>query len=224
VQVEYRGYGDSDAATIDEAGLKLDSVAALNYLLSHGQVDSHRLFIFGRSLGGAVAFHLAEYCDSSAIKLAGVIVENTFTSIGGMVDVLMPFVRPVKGLVLRIGWFSDKIVPKLNVPILYLSGGIDELVPPSHMRSLYENSVKSIKKVFHVIPNGTHNDTWVKGGVLYWQVFDKFVRDCLVLTGGQRLGGGERVAVGVPVVDASGEKTIPIMKNMFFNGDKTKEL
>ena len=41
---------------------------------------------------GAVAFQLAKYADENGKNLAGVIVENTFTSISAMVDHLMPFI------------------------------------------------------------------------------------------------------------------------------------
>ena len=73
--VEYRGYGDSDDATPSEMGLKLDSEAALRFISKHQSVDPDRVFVFGRSLGGAVAFHLAEYAARFDIPLAGVIVE-----------------------------------------------------------------------------------------------------------------------------------------------------
>ena len=70
---------------------------------------TRRLLASRRSLGGAVAFHLAAYCESKNINLAGVIVENTFLSIAKMVDTLMPLVAPLKPLVLRIGWDSEKV-------------------------------------------------------------------------------------------------------------------
>ena len=85
--VEYRGYGDSDSVSPSESGLKLDAEAALAFAQQHADLDSSKLFIFGRSLGGSVAFHLAEYAAQRNIPLAGVLVENTYTSISRMVDV-----------------------------------------------------------------------------------------------------------------------------------------
>lgn len=78
----YRGYGDSEG-TPSEDGLKLDADATLEYAQNHKDIDNDRIFVFGRSLGGAVAIQLA-MVQSNAIK--GLIVENTFTSIGDMVD------------------------------------------------------------------------------------------------------------------------------------------
>tara|TARA_B110000305_G_C19219833_1_gene530003 strand:+ start:66 stop:605 length:540 start_codon:yes stop_codon:yes gene_type:complete len=53
LMVEYRGYGNSDDAEINEAGLKTDSEAALHFIMNHKLLASSTIFIFGRSLGGA---------------------------------------------------------------------------------------------------------------------------------------------------------------------------
>ena len=86
LMVEYRGFGDSDDVKPSEAGLKRDSEAALRFISRHSQIDPFKLFIFGRSLGGAVGFHLAQYAEQQNIKVGGLIVENTFQSISAMVS------------------------------------------------------------------------------------------------------------------------------------------
>ena len=70
------------------AGFELDSEAAFSYLLSRTDIDTNKIVIFGRSLGGAVAIALASnelYLD----KAFALIVENTFTSIPGMANQLV---------------------------------------------------------------------------------------------------------------------------------------
>ena len=54
------------------------------------------MLCFGLSLGGAVAFHLAEYAQQYKLPLAGLLVENTFLSIkdGVSVDALDSFEVP----------------------------------------------------------------------------------------------------------------------------------
>ena len=54
--VAYRGYSNSEG-TPSEEGLKLDAEAALEWAQS--RKDINQIFIFGRSLGGAVAIQLA---------------------------------------------------------------------------------------------------------------------------------------------------------------------
>jgi hypothetical protein len=190
--VEYRGYGDSDDAKIDEAGLKMDAEAVLQYthdpkisdVNNHlPYVDRKRLFVFGRSLGGAVAFHLAHFSQSSKYPpLAGVIVENTFLSISEMVDHLMPYVAPFKSLILRIGWDSGKIAPSITVPTLFLAGAKDTLVPHSHMLKLFQmmKSATGLRhKILkmHIVQDGTHNETWMQGGKEYWGAIQKFLEE-----------------------------------------------
>lgn len=77
------------------------------------------LVVFGRSLGGAVSVWLAEKYPG---KVSAVVLENTFLSVSAMVDVLMPLVAPLKSLVLRIKWESDKSIRNVKQPILFISG------------------------------------------------------------------------------------------------------
>ncbi|CAJ1935401.1 unnamed protein product [Cylindrotheca closterium] len=177
LMVEYRGYGNSDSVKPTEAGLKKDAQAALKFISKHPKIDASKLFIFGRSLGGAVAFDLAQYAEENNIPLAGVIVENTFLSIAKMVDQLMPMIAPLKSLVLRIGWNSCDIVPKLTLPVLYLAGRRDELVPHSHMLDLFKATTKSRLPKIHIIKRGTHNETWLKGGQAYWDAIKSFMAE-----------------------------------------------
>lgn len=55
--VSYRGYGKSEGAPTED-GIKKDAVAALRYLERRHDINTSNIFLFGRSLGGAVALHL----------------------------------------------------------------------------------------------------------------------------------------------------------------------
>lgn len=188
LMVEYRGYGDSETVNPSEVGLKKDAEASLRFLSNHPQIDPKRIFLFGRSLGGAVAIHLAKYAQhqqrvGDMQPLAGVIVENTFLSISKMVDQLMPFLSPFKFLVLKINWDSSKLVSSIQTPILYLSGASDELVPAFHMKQLHELSMKGGSNNpcvrMHIIKDGTHNETWMQGGMLYWEKIKSFMAESI---------------------------------------------
>ena len=59
-------------------------------------------------------------------------LENTFTSISDMADVIFPFlksIKPIKKLMLKIKWESDLAVAKVKLPILFISGDMDTFVP-----------------------------------------------------------------------------------------------
>eukprot|EP00970_Alexandrium_tamarense_P001011 scaffold110_cov285-Alexandrium_tamarense.AAC.2 len=198
--VEYRGYGDSDDATPNEAGLKLDAEAVMKYVHNPNNnlryIDSRRMFVFGRSLGGAVAFHMTQYSQSKNFApLAGLIVENTFLSISEMVDHLMPLVAPLKSLVLRIGWDNGKVAPTIRVPTLFLAGAKDTLVPHSHMLKLYsimkDSKVGNVVRM-HIVKNGTHNETWMQGGTEYWRAIQNFMQEVFAE---ERSSGGNAVGM-----------------------------
>ncbi|HUU43029.1 MAG TPA: alpha/beta fold hydrolase, partial [Planctomycetota bacterium] len=70
---DYRGYGQSDGSPTEE-GTYLDGEGAWRYVTQTKQVPLDRVFIAGRSLGGAVAAHLAWKHPPR-----GVILESTFT-------------------------------------------------------------------------------------------------------------------------------------------------
>ena len=55
--VAYRGYSESEG-TPNENGIKLDAVAITKFAKQCPIIDTNRVFLFGRSLGGAVALHL----------------------------------------------------------------------------------------------------------------------------------------------------------------------
>jgi len=222
LMVEYRGYGDSDSVAPTEAGLKLDAEAALRFIVKHPHIDAANVFLFGRSLGGAVAFHLAQYAQREHLPLAGVIVENTFTSIADMVDHLMPMIAPLKALVLRIDWNSLKIAPTLTVPILFLAGARDQLVPHEHMLKLYK-ATRGAK--IHVVKDGTHNETWTQGGQEYWEAIKGFLADSASLNSlsstnnsknrfGSNVGDGANAAASIR---SSSSSAIPIMPNNILN-------
>jgi hypothetical protein len=99
----------------------------------------------------------------------GVMVENTFLSIGHMVNTLMPFIAPLKFLILRMDWNNEKHAHEIVTPVLFLAGDRDELVPHHHMQRLHQLSlIKSRFAKMHIIRGGTHNDSWVKGGMDYF--------------------------------------------------------
>jgi pimeloyl-ACP methyl ester carboxylesterase len=215
LMVEYRGYGDSDSVTPSEAGLKLDAEAALEFILKHPKIDASKVFLFGRSLGGAVAMHLAQYAEEQKLPLAGVIVENTFTNIANMVDCLMPMIAPLKTLVLRIRWDSLTIAPTLQAPVLYLAGARDELVPHSLMLKLYKSTTRSRLLKLHVIPNGTHNETWMKGGQEYWDAIRSFLVQAVDSSAAVPVSQTESLsgpATTIPTT-AAGAGSIPIMSS-----------
>jgi hypothetical protein len=93
------------------------------------------IFTIGRSLGGAVSVQLAEKVQE---KICGMILENTFTSISEMVDHIFPHLTRFKNLILRMHWPTVKRIPSVRVPMLFIVGTDDEIVPPHHAKKLHD--------------------------------------------------------------------------------------
>lgn len=85
-------------------------------------IDGSKLFVFGRSLGGAVAIALAAELQQLAQGPCprGLMLENTFTSISDVVNALFPLIafESLKKRFLRIRWESIQRVPELEAEAL----------------------------------------------------------------------------------------------------------
>lgn len=177
VAFDYRGYGHSSGIP-SEAGLLVDTHTVYHdYVLK--QEVQRKVILYGRSLGGAVAVQFAAQLANDK-RIAGVIIENTFTSIANMLGSVFPFLNfgLVKKFCLRLKWETEKWIEHLQTPILLISGLKDEIVPASHMMRLKSICEKnSVKHTFVSFPDGTHNDTWVVGGEAYWKALALFVSD-----------------------------------------------
>lgn len=157
--VEYRGFGKSNG-TPSEHGLYEDARASLQYLFSRSDIDPNNIIVFGRSLGGAVAVHLAS-TSLGRSHLAGVILENTFTSLPAVGKKIfqLPCIDRIPDCCLLNRYNSLEKVRTFTLPVLFISGLMDNLVPPTMMTQMYENC-KSRQKTMIRHPTGSHNSTW----------------------------------------------------------------
>lgn len=121
----------------------------------------------------------------------------------------MPFLSYVKSIVLRMDWNSSAIISRIRQPILFVAGMQDELVPHSHMETLRSRATSSKKVVWYPVPNGTHNDSWLRGGDKYFAELRQFLAlvgdaQCESTSGDTCAADGE----GLPGIN---EGTIPSM-------------
>jgi pimeloyl-ACP methyl ester carboxylesterase len=123
--IAYRGYGSSEGVP-NEADMKKDALSVTEFIKTCNKIDNNRVFLFGRSLGGAVALSLASDLDKIGDRIyKGVVIENTFTSIGHMAETLFPFFKSapwLKRIMLKVNWNSEECVKTLKTPVLFISG------------------------------------------------------------------------------------------------------
>ncbi len=165
---EYRGYGDSEGSP-DEEGLAADARAALDRLGEFAAPRGDRIVVHGRSLGGAVAIRLA-----SDEPVDGLLVESTFTSLQEMASRSgIPFASHL------VAYRFDSLdrVGSVVAPVLIVHGEADELIPFSMGEQLRDRVASAGGKVDLLgVPGGTHNDTWVRAGDVYWLRVSSWLR------------------------------------------------
>jgi alpha-beta hydrolase superfamily lysophospholipase len=165
--IDYRGFGRSDGDLPSEARAYADAQAAWERLRALVP-DPQRRFLYGHSLGGAVAIDLATRNDD----VAGLIVESSFTSIRDMVDALGYTSFSVDGLITQ-RFDSLAKVPAVSAPILFVHGTADRFVPPTMTQKLYA-AAREPKRLL-MIENGNHSNSTGVGFENYLSAVREFV-------------------------------------------------
>lgn len=161
---DYRGYGQSEGKPT-EKGTYLDAEAAWRYLVEERQVAPAEIIIFGRSLGGAIAAHLAQRHTPKAL-----ILESSFTSIRDMAAVIYPFL-PVR-LLVRFHYHTIAYLKEVNCPLLIIHSPDDDLIPFRQGRRLFEAAGEP--KEFLEI-SGSHNEGFLQSAKGYEKGLAKFM-------------------------------------------------
>jgi fermentation-respiration switch protein FrsA (DUF1100 family) len=163
---DYRGYGKSEGRPT-EKGTYQDAVAAHRYLLEERAVERERLFLFGESLGAAVAIELA-----LREKAAALVLEAPFTSIADMARVAYPFLGPFTSLV-RTRYDNLRKIPDVALPLLLFHGRRDPVVPFEQGEALFRAAREP--KTFLAVEEGGHADAFLVGGDVYWDAWKSFL-------------------------------------------------
>ncbi len=153
VLAEYRGYAGSEGSPT-ERGIYLDGEAVLRALASRPEVDPGRIVLWGRSIGAAVAVHLA----AGRAKVAGVVLESPFTSARELLREGGSATYPFYLLSFFSSYRFDLAgaIGSLAAPLLVVHGTRDEVVPFALGRKLY--ALAPGRKEFAAIEGGGHND------------------------------------------------------------------
>ena len=104
--------------------------SSINWLAKKG-VNEKNLILYGESLGTGVATHLAQKKN-----YAGIILETPFTSIIDAAKTFYPYI-PVN-LLLKDKFENYKKIKNINSPILVMHGEVDQIVPFSMGKKIYE--------------------------------------------------------------------------------------
>jgi pimeloyl-ACP methyl ester carboxylesterase len=169
--IDYRGFGKSDGTLPSEAWACADAQAAWNHLRLL-EPDPRRRFLYGHSLGGAVAIDLA----ARNADVAGVIVESSFTSIREMAAA-MGYGALAIGPLLTQNFDSLGKVGKVASPILFVHGTGDRYVPHSMSEQLFA-AAREPKRLL-LVPNGGHSNV----SAFAFDQYQTAVRELVTLAG-----------------------------------------
>jgi alpha-beta hydrolase superfamily lysophospholipase len=156
--VDYRGFGKSTLMRPTEKLAVEDARAAWDWIAL--QRPAARRFVFGHSLGGAIAVELATQTDDEA----GLIIEGSFTSIPDVVSTfrwgwlpVSPFITQRFDAASRIG--------DVGSPVLVVHGSDDQTIPLSLGQQLFDKAREP--KRFVRVEGGSHHNTNAVGQAQY---------------------------------------------------------
>ncbi len=164
--LDYRGYGKSEGSP-DEAGVYRDAEAAYLYLVEGRHFDPKDVFVYGHSLGGAVAVELA-----SRHECGGLIVESSFTSVPAMAHRIyhVPFIEYLP----HSRFDSLAKIARVRAPVLIIHGTEDMVIPFEMGQKLFEAARQP--KTLMRIEGAGHDDPYVVGGEAYFNRLRTFVQ------------------------------------------------
>ena len=163
--IDYRGFGKSTAGLPSEEMAYEDARAAWDWLAT--KYPERQRYIFGHSLGGAIAIDLA----SRVVDERGTIVEGTFTSIPDVASTMKWGWLPIGPLISQ-RFEAVRKVAKVGSPLLVVHGDQDRLIRSELGRKLYEAAQG--RKRFLLVEGGSHHSTMAVGLARYREALADF--------------------------------------------------
>lgn len=157
VIMDYRGYGENPGDP-SEAKLHADAQALWKAVRERLHYEPREIVLFGESLGGAVAIHLAAEMSRANTPPAALIVNSTFTSMGDTVAWHYPC-YPFRYLLFD-PFPSIRRIPDVTCAFLQFHGTADETIPFTHGENLFAAASptgQGIAKRFIKIEGAGHN-------------------------------------------------------------------
>jgi uncharacterized protein len=123
--LEYPGYGRSEGSPT-ETSVTAAALAAYDWATAQPEVDSNRIVVHGRSLGGGAATRIA-----TERHVAALILQSTFTSVRAFAT---RFLAP--GFIVRDAFDILGRLQSYKGPLLVIHGIFDATIPIAHGRAL----------------------------------------------------------------------------------------
>ena len=165
VAVNYRGYGTSEGKP-GERDLTSDALTIYDAVAARNSIDGKRIVVFGRSLGTALAAHVA-----AERPVAGAILVSPYDSLAAIGNHHDPWL-PVS-LLLKHRFEAQADARRCRAPMLAIVAGSDTIIPVGRSRALYD--AWAGPKRWQVVPDSDHNSLGVTS--LFWTGVTDFLAE-----------------------------------------------
>ena len=162
--VDYPGYGGSGGRAT-EASIYEAADAAYAAVARRPDVDRARIYVYGRSLGSAVASHVA-----ARHAVAGLVLESPFTN---ALDIAREHYALFPRFIVRLRLDNLANLRLVRCPVLVFHGTVDRLAPLAMGRRVVAAAPGPAELV--LIQGAGHNDTYDLGGEAYRRRLWQFV-------------------------------------------------
>lgn len=168
--IDYRGYGLSEGRFPSESRMYEDAETAWHYLVNQREIPPEQLYVFGHSLGGAIALELA----TRQPRIPGLVIEGSFTSMINMARYRGSYSWLPINWLLTQRFNSLRKLPSLNIPILFMHGTDDPIVPAEMSQKLYQAA--SGRKELWLVETAGHNNVASVAGEAYEKRIWRFLQ------------------------------------------------
>jgi pimeloyl-ACP methyl ester carboxylesterase len=163
VGVNYRGYGASEGKP-GERELVADALSIYDVVTARDSIDATRIVVFGRSLGTALAAHVA-----AERPVAGAVLVSPYDSLVAIGRHHYPWL-PVS-LLLKHRFDAEADARGCNAPMLTIVAERDSIIPVVRSRALYD--LWAGPKSWQVVPGADHNSLGATAD--YWHGVAEFL-------------------------------------------------
>lgn len=150
----YPGYPGGPSLKTTQDSLTAAAIEGYDYVARQG-IDADKIVFYGTSLGAGIAAQLTQHRRPSII-----IMEAPFTSAADMAQLRFP-IFPAAALT-KDKFKSDKALARSDIPLLWLHGTHDRVIPFHIGETLFE--AYGGPKAAYKFDGGQHTNIWYVGG------------------------------------------------------------
>ncbi len=140
-------------------------------------IDSNKIFLFGRGLGSAVALHS---CKKYNHVIKGLILENAFTSTMDWLKAEFSYAKFLVNLCIKIKVDNLSLIKDIHIPLLFLVSKDDKTIPYKQSLVLFEAARYSKYKDSLIINFADHGDLYKMAYRSYYNKIKSFYDNCLL--------------------------------------------